>query len=117
MADFRYWSTFADLCRALGEGAGRRRPAPCPGGLFATDRAPLEAAIAKTREKAKGEDLEAIRSAISELEQASHALSKILYESAPKPGEGAPGAETAGAAAGKSGGDDDAIDAEFEVKE
>ncbi len=86
--------------------------------LKATDRAPLEAAIAKTRETAKGEDLDAIRSAISELEQASHALSKILYESAPKPGaDGAASPETAGAAAGKSGGDDDAIDAEFEVKE
>ena len=45
------------------------------------DKAPLEAAIEKTREAAKGDDVDAIKSAISELEQASHAFSKTLYES------------------------------------
>ncbi len=44
------------------------------------DKAPLEAAIAKAREAAKTENADAIQSAISELEQASHALSKTLYE-------------------------------------
>ena len=84
------------------------------------DKAPLEAAVAKTREVAKGTNVEAIKAAIAELEQASHAMSKTLYE----------GTKTAGAAAGSSstsgsgenggpkpGGDEDAIDAEFEVKE
>ena len=82
------------------------------------DKAPLEAAIEKTREAAKGEDVEKIKSAISELEAASHAVSKILYEAA-----AANNPEAAAAAAGeapqgesKDGGDDDAIDAEFEVK-
>ncbi|WDI40849.1 molecular chaperone DnaK [Bremerella sp. P1] len=80
------------------------------------DKAPLEAAINKVREAAKGEDVEAIKSAISELEAASHAVSKILYEAAaannPEAAEGgeAPSGEA------KDGGDDDAIDAEFEVK-
>lgn len=79
------------------------------------DRAPLEMAISKTREVAKGEDTPAIRSAISELEQASHAFSKTLYERAqPSPAAGA-GPEPAGAEGAPR--DDDAIDAEFEVKD
>ena len=44
------------------------------------DKAPLEAAIAKTREVAKGTNVDAIKAAIAELEQASHAMSKTLYE-------------------------------------
>jgi molecular chaperone DnaK len=64
---------------------------------------------------AKGDDVQAIKSAINELEQASHAFSKTLYEAAARAGG-------AGAAAGPSGGpsatpQDDTIDAEFEVKD
>ncbi|MBN2579586.1 MAG: molecular chaperone DnaK [Pirellulales bacterium] len=87
--------------------------------LSAADKDAVTKAIEKTREAAKAEDLERIQSAIRELEQASHALSKSLYEKAgaqaapgagpgpgpqPQPGATAPGSE------------DDAIDAEFEVK-
>jgi molecular chaperone DnaK len=80
------------------------------------DKAPLEAAIKKTREVAQGSDLESIKSAVSELEQASHALSKTLYEAGAKPGAGAaPGPD--GAAAGETPSEEDAIDAEFEVKD
>ncbi|MEX0867296.1 MAG: molecular chaperone DnaK, partial [Pirellulales bacterium] len=83
--------------------------------LTDADKAPLEAAISKTREKAGGDDLEAIKSAISELEQASHALSAAIYK-----GGGAEEAAQATAGdsseAGGNGADDDAIDAEFEVK-
>jgi molecular chaperone DnaK len=82
------------------------------------DKAPLEAAMTKVREAAKGEDLSAIKTATEELEQASHALSKVLYEATQQAG-GAPGDASAGGAAGGAGGDkkdDDAIDAEFEVK-
>src|SRR5262249_34469182 len=43
------------------------------------DKAPLEAAVKKAREAAKGDNVDAIKSATSELEQASHALSKVLY--------------------------------------
>ena len=81
----------------------------------ADDREPLEAAIAKVREAAKGEDAEAIKAATGELEQASHALSKVLYEAGAASPEAA--AETAGATAGAPSEEDDAIDAEFEVKE
>jgi molecular chaperone DnaK len=89
--------------------------------LKESDKSALEAAIAKVREAAKGEDSAKIKSAIGELEAASHAMSEALYKSA---AGAAPGA---GAAAGDGGtattggdstttADDDAIDAEFEVK-
>jgi molecular chaperone DnaK len=79
--------------------------------LSATDKAPLEAAITKAREVAKGEDADAIQSAHDALEQAAHALTKVLYESTAARGGTDAGP---GAAAGKPA--DDTIDAEFEVK-
>ncbi len=83
--------------------------------LTDADKAPLEAAIAKARETAKGEDADAVQSAHDALEQASHALSKVLYESqaADASGGDPAGSEPAGAAAAA----DDTIDAEFEVKQ
>ncbi len=86
-----------------------------------SDKEPLTKAIEKVREVAKGEDTQAIKSAVEELEQASHALSKVLYEKAQA--EQAPGADgdadacSGGGADAGGGGDDDAIDAEFEVKD
>ena len=90
--------------------------------LSDADKEAMKKAIEKTREAAKGDSTEAIKAALSELEQASHALSKILYESAQaaQPGGDAPGdsAEaTPQQPADDSSGDDDAIDAEFEVKQ
>jgi molecular chaperone DnaK len=81
--------------------------------LSASDKAPLEAAITKAREVAKGEDVDAIQSAHDALEQAAHALTKVLYESTAA--QGGPGT---GPAPGGSGSKpaDDTIDAEFEVK-
>ena len=79
------------------------------------DKTALESAIAKVREKAKGEDAAAIKAAISELEAASHAMSEALYKSTAggEPASaGAAGTETAAS----DSADDDAIDAEFEVK-
>ncbi len=83
--------------------------------LGEADRAPLEKAVQKTREVAKGDDAQAIKSAIGELEQASQAFSKTLYERAQAAPAGDEGAGNDAAAA--SPGDDDAIDAEFEVKD
>jgi molecular chaperone DnaK len=81
-----------------------------------SDKTALEAAMAKVREAAKGEDVAAIKSAVSQLESASHAMSEALYKAAAA--SGGPGAApdaTTTADAGTSK-DDDAIDAEFEVK-
>ncbi len=84
-----------------------------------TDKTAIEAAIAKVREAAKSEDVNSIKSAVSELEAASHAMSEALYKASagaagPQPA-GAPGGTTDGATAGQ-GADDDVVDAEFEVK-
>ena len=82
------------------------------GKLSAGDKAPLESAITRTRETAKGSDLDAIKSAISDLEQASQAFTKTLYAAAgAQPGPGGEGPKAA------TPGDEDVVDAEFEVKE
>lgn len=80
--------------------------------LQESDLEPLSSAIEKVRETAKGEDLEAIKAAVKELEQVSHALSKVMYESA---GETPEGGEAAAEPTAGASSDDDAIDAEFEV--
>ncbi len=92
--------------------------------ISAADKEALNSAIQNVREAAKREpaDGDALKSALGQLEQASHAFSRTLYEKA-----GAGGAEQAqagaapgtdgGAARPGSGGDEDAIDAEFEVKD
>ena len=82
--------------------------------LDAASKSAIEAAIAKVKEKAEGEDPAAIDSAIEELNQAAHALSKHMYEQA---GAGAAGAaQAAGAGQPGGGGEDNIIDAEFEKK-
>ena len=85
--------------------------------LSDSDKEPLTAAIEKTKKAAEGEDLDAIKQAVQELEQASHALSKMMYESAQSSGS-ADGESTSanGSEDSSSTSDDDAIDAEFEVK-
>ncbi len=78
------------------------------------DKKPLEDAIAKVREAAKTDDADAIKSAVAELEQASHAFSKAMYESAGAQEESSPASEAE--STDSSPAEDDAIDAEFEVK-
>jgi molecular chaperone DnaK len=82
-----------------------------------SDKSALEAAIAKVREAAKGDDPAKIKSAISELEAASHAMSEALYKAATAAtGPGAePGAGPDGSSA-RPADEEEAIDAEFEVK-
>ncbi len=84
-----------------------------------SDKDPLNKAISKAREAAKGNDTQAIKSAIEELEQASHAFSKTVYEAASADGAASGDREgaAAGAAAEGSGDEDDVVDAEFEVKD
>ena len=79
-----------------------------------SDRQPLEAAIEKVRKAMEGDNAESIKSATKELEQASHAFSKMMYEKTAAAGadaDASPETEPVGATS-----DDDAIDAEFEVK-
>lgn len=74
----------------------------------------ITSAIEKVNEAEKGDDLDAIKSALENLEQATHALSKHMYEAA---GAGAEGGEQPAADGGETSSDDDVIDAEFEKKE
>ena len=62
-----------------------------------------------------GSDVAAIKSAVSNLESAAHAMSEALYKAASNAGGAAPGAAETAAGDGAAA-DDDAIDAEFEVK-
>jgi molecular chaperone DnaK len=86
--------------------------------LNQTDKDAVNAAIGKTREAIATDDLATIKSATEQLEQASHAMSKAMYEAASAANAAKQGAETAEAmgANPQAKGDDDAIDAEFEVK-
>lgn len=80
--------------------------------LDAGSKSAIEASIAKVRSVAEGSDAAAIRSAVSELTQAAHALAQHMY--ADKGGaQGGP--DAAGGQGGPAGGDD-VIDAEFEKK-
>jgi len=88
--------------------------------LTAADRQAMQSAIDKVKGMVKDEHatVESLKSAIAELEAASHAFSKSLYERAGAAGAqpGAAGPQPDAAEAPK-GGDDDTIDAEFEVKD
>lgn len=77
------------------------------------DKAPMNASIDKVKKAVETEDAEAIKTATSELEQAAQAFGKVLYEKA-----GAAGGDAGASpeAATEASSDDDAIDAEFEVK-
>ena len=76
----------------------------------------IEASITKVKEAAEGDDVEKIKSAVSELEQAAQAFAQ-LYQQQAAEGGAAPGGEAPPeAAASAAGADDDVIDAEFEAK-
>lgn len=80
--------------------------------IDAGSKSAIETAMQKVKDKEAGDDPTAIEQAVEELNQATHAFSKHIYEQSNK---GQPGAE-AGAAAGGAGSNDDVIDAEFEKK-
>ncbi len=79
-------------------------------------RAKIESAISNAEDKLKGDDKEPIEAALRELEAAASELGKVVYEQAAAGAtEAAPEGGTT--ASESSSGDDDVIDAEFEVKE
>jgi molecular chaperone DnaK len=82
------------------------------GQMSEPDRVPVQSAIAKVKEVMTGEDVQAIRRAIEELQQASQAMAQHIQSREPV---GA-GAATSGNGRRGGQGKDDVIDAEFEVK-
>ena len=80
--------------------------------LDAGSKSAIEASIEKVKKAEAGTDPDAIKSALDELTQATHALSKHIYEAA----NAQPGAGGAPEASSDAGGGDDVIDAEFEKK-
>lgn len=82
--------------------------------LTDSDKEPMNQAIEKVKKASEGDDVAAIKQATDELDAASQAFSKVLYEK----GESAPAGGDAGAGAkAAADNDDDAIDADFEVKD
>jgi molecular chaperone DnaK len=88
-----------------------------------SDKAPIQAAIEKVKQAASKDDVNAIKQAIEELQQASHAMAQHLYKGGPGgeagggPGAGPGGGPSAdGRGSSPEQGKDDVIDAEFEVK-
>jgi molecular chaperone DnaK len=86
------------------------------------DRGSIESALNAVREAAKGDDAEAIKRAMGALQASSHKVAEAMYRTAAEQRQAAgadaeaPSAE-APPADEKKGGDDDVIDAEYEVKE
>jgi molecular chaperone DnaK len=77
-------------------------------------KAAIEASVEKVKKAGEGEDVEAIKSAITELEQAAQAFAALYQQQAAE--GGAPDAGAAEAAGAAADGGDDVIDAEFEKK-
>ncbi len=97
--------------------------------ISAEDKEKVEKAMENLKKVNEGEDVEAIKRAMEELTQASHALSKVLYEEAAKaqadtqaeagagaapPPEAEAGPQASKESEGKGG--EDVIDAEFRTK-
>lgn len=80
------------------------------------DKAPITAAVEKLKKAKDGNDLNALKSAFTELEQAAHAMAMAqanAQQGGAGPGPGPQGGQTP--PTGKKDGDD-VVDAEFEVK-
>jgi molecular chaperone DnaK len=78
-----------------------------------SDKAPITAAVEKLKKAKEGDDLNALKSAFGELEQAAHAMAAAQASRA-QAGPGPQGGPTPPTAGKKDG--DDVVDAEFEVK-
>jgi len=89
------------------------------------DRKRIRDAIEQVREAVKGDDVARIDQAVETLNQASHALAQTLYQQQAsagaqqaEPGPNAQATSSGGPSGGSGdGGDEDVIDAEYEVKD
>jgi molecular chaperone DnaK len=77
--------------------------------IGANDKQAIQAAVERTKQAASGEDVQAIRQAVSDLQVAAQAMAQHMHRPS---GEEAAPPESGDAAKGK----EDVIDAEFEVK-
>lgn len=85
--------------------------------VSADERSNVESAINALREALKGDDAEAIKRAMQNLESASHKIAEKMYQQAgPQAAPGGPAPEQEEKEHKKEGGDD-VIDAEYDVKE
>lgn len=71
------------------------------------DRQAIQSAVERTKQAASGEDVQAIRQAVSDLHAAAQAMAQHMHR---------PSGEDAAGAGGEGKGKEDVIDAEFEVK-
>lgn len=78
----------------------------------AGEKSDIEAKIADLKEKLKGEDIEAIKAAHKNLEEAFQALATKIYQQAAAQQQAAGGAADAGSTA-NNGGSDDVVDTNF----
>jgi len=79
-------------------------------------RGNIESALSNVEEKAKGDDAEAIKRALEELNNVAQELGKAVYEQAGAQEAGAAGGQQASDKASKES-DEDVVDAEYEVKD
>ena len=71
-------------------------------------RSKIESAVSNVEGKLKNDDKAALEAAVTELENSAQELGRVMYEAA---------AQQAGGQGKPAGGDDDVIDAEYEVKD
>ncbi len=83
--------------------------------VSASDRSNIESAISALKDALKGDDADAIKRAMENLERQSHKVAEEMYRGAAA-GKSAPAPEQEKPKEGGKGGDD-VIDAEYEVKE
>ncbi|MEX0887260.1 MAG: molecular chaperone DnaK [Phycisphaeraceae bacterium] len=83
----------------------------------AETRSHIESALSSVEEKVKGDDAEAIKRALEELNKQAQELGKAVYQTAGQQPGGDASASGGGEGDGGKGGGDDVIDAEYEVKE
>ncbi|MDO9356166.1 MAG: Hsp70 family protein, partial [Solirubrobacteraceae bacterium] len=82
--------------------------------LEGSDKDDIEKLVAEVREATKGEDVDAIKSALEALQTRQHALSEALYAKAQEAAaQSAPGDDPQGAPVGADGGEDEVVDAEI----
>ncbi|MDY7009355.1 MAG: molecular chaperone DnaK [Planctomycetota bacterium] len=85
--------------------------------VSAEDRSNIESGVSQLREALKGDDAQAIKRAMENLEKSSHKVAEEMYKSTAAAGASAPQGGAAPAEETKKPGDDDVIDAEYDVKE